>query len=198
MKKSTATKIPTTPGTMFEGDVCLGVVNVDGIAYAIYQPPKVLSEHAPTVWNESLNLVKGAMSWCDGLANTRAMSRAGSQVAKWALDNGLYIPALDEQERQHRVLKPGTAKNWCYVRSGINLSAQPPTYPYTPDFPKQTRLKAFREGGPEAFALAFYWSSTQHAADADYAFGQYFDDGHQDYGHKSSKYHVRAVRRIKI
>lgn len=197
MKKSTATKIPTTPGAMFEGDVCLGIISVEGVAYAIYQPPKVLSEHAPTVWNESLKTVKGAMSWCDGLGNTKAMARAGSQVAEWALDNKLYVPATDEQDLQYRLLKPGTAKNWCYARSGINLSAQPPTYPYTPDFPKQTKLKAFREGGPEAFALAFYWGSTQPAAYADYAWVQDFVDGDQHY-HKSHKYHVRAVRRYKI
>ncbi len=190
------TTIPTTPGTMFEGDVCLGKIIVDGTLYAIYQPPKAISEHAPTVWNESLKIVKGAMSWCDGMANTKAMAKAGSQVAEWALDNKLYIPAMDEQERQYRILKPGTAKNWCYARSGINLSAQPPTYPYTPDLPKQTKLKAFREGGPEAFALAFYLSSTQHPANADCAFGQLFDDGYQDFILKSHKYLVRAVRRV--
>lgn len=175
------TTIPTTPGAMFEGDVCLGKILVDGTLYAIYQPPKAISEHAATVWNESLKIVKGALSYYDGLANTKAIAKAGSQIAQWALDNKLYIPAMDEQELQHRILKPGTRKNWCYARSGINLSAQPPTYPYTPDFPKQTKLKAFREGGPEAFALAFYWSSTQHPACPGYAFGQYFDDGNQGY-----------------
>ncbi len=159
------------PGTMFEGDVFLGRILVDGAIYAIFQPPKAVSEHAPAVSNESLKIVKGAMSWCDGAANTKAMNKAGSKIAQWALDNKLYIPAADEQELQYRILKPGTAKNWCYARSGINLSAQPPTYPYTPDFPKQTKLKAFREGGPEAFALALYWGSTQHAANSDCAFG---------------------------
>lgn len=187
-----------TPGTMFEGDMCLGVINVDGVAYAIYQPPKVLSEHAPTIWNESLKIVKGAMSWCDGLANTKAMAKAGSKLAQWALDGELYIPSMDEQELQYRLLKPSTAKNSCYARSGINLSAQPPTYPYTPDFPKQTKLKAFREGGPEAFALEWYWSSTQHAAHSGYAWMQYFGNGNQYDYHKSYNYRARAVRRIKI
>ena len=192
------TKIPTTPGTMFEGDVFLGRILVEGIAYAIFQPPKVLAEHAPAVWNESLKSVKGALSWCDGLANTKAMAKAGSQIAQWALDNDLHIPAMDEQELQYRILKPSTRKNWCYARSGINLSAQPPTYPYTPDFPKQTKLKAFREGGPEAFALAFYWSSTQPPATPDSAFGQDFGDGRQSDARKSFKCPVRTVRRYRI
>jgi len=197
-KTSTATKTPTTPGQMYGDDVYLGAVLVDGVSYAIFQPPKAISEHAAGIWNESFKIVKGATSYCDGLANTKAMARAGSQVAQWALDNKLYIPSLDEQELQYRPLKPGSAKNWCYARSGINLSAQPPTYPYTPDFPKQTKLKAFREGGLEAFALAFYWSSTQHVASPDFAFGQNFDDGYQFSNPKSYKYAVRAVRRIKL
>lgn len=187
-----------TPGMIFEGDIFIGRILVGGDLFAILQPPKALSEHAPAVWNESLKDVKGALSYFDGLANTRAMAKAGSQVAEWALDLGLHIPAMDEQELQHRILKPGTRKNWCYARSGINLSAQPPTYPYTPDFPKQTKLKAFREGGPEAFALAFYWSSTQRPAGSDCAFGQGFGGGDQSGGHKSLKYPVRAVRRYKI
>lgn len=187
-----------TPGSMFEGDILLGRILVGGDTFAVLQPPKVLSEHAPTIWNESLKIVKGATSWCDGLANTKAMAKAGSKLAQWALDGELYIPSMDEQELQYRLLKPSTAKNSCYARSGINLSAQPPTYPYTPDFPKQTKLKAFREGGPEAFALEWYWSSTQSAAASDYAWVQYFGDGSQGYGHKSLNNRARAVRRIKI
>ena len=186
------------PGAMFEGDVFLGRILVEGVAYAIFQPPKVLAEHAPAIWNESLKSVKGALSWCDGLANTKAMAKAGSKLAQWALDGKLYLPSLDEQELQYRLLKPGTAKNLCYARAGINLSAQPPTYPYTPDFPKQTKLKAFREGGPEAFELAWYWSSTQHAAYSDCAWMQTFGYGYQYGNHKSSGFRARAVRRIKI
>jgi len=197
-KTNTVIKIPTTPGEVYGDDVCLGSILVDGFAYAIFQPPKAISEHAPAVWNESLKIIKGAMSYFDGLANTKAMAKAGSQVAQWALDNKLYIPSMDEQELQYRFLKPGTVKNWCYARSGINLSAQPPTYPYTPDFPKQTKLKAFREGGPEAFALAFYWNSTQPIAFPDVAFGQSFDVGRQGSSHKSDEYAVRAVRRIRL
>ena len=186
------------PGTMFEGDIFLGRILVEGVAYAIFQPPKVLSEHAPAIWNESLKSVKGALSWCDGLANTKAMAKAGSKLAQWALDGKLYLPSLDEQELQYRIMKPSAMKNSCYARSGINLSAQPPTHPYTPGFPKQTKLKAFREGGPEAFERAWYWNSTQHAADPGCAWVQLFGDGDQSYGLKSFGCRARAVRRIKI
>jgi hypothetical protein len=192
------TKFPDKPGTEMDDGFSAGIINVDGTHYGLILPPKAESEHAPIAWNDSLKMVKGALSYGDGLANTKAMAKAGSQLAQWALDNKMHIPSLDEMELLYRHFKPGTAKNACYARSGINLSAVPPTYPYTPDAPKQIKLKAFREGGAEAFELAWYWSSTQRAADSGYAWMQYFSVGFQYYGHKSYYYRARAVRRIKI
>lgn len=112
--------------------------------------------------------------------------------------NKMHIASLDELELIYRHFKPGTANNSCYTRAGINISAMPPNDPYTPDSPRQTKLKAFHQGGPEAFDLAWYWSSTQHAADAAYAWIQDFDDGDQYNSHKGGTYRARAVRRIKI
>jgi hypothetical protein len=175
-----------------------GIINVDGMHYGLILPPKAESEHAPIVWNDSLKMVKGALSYGDGLANTKAMAKAGSQLAQWALDNKMHLPSLDEMEMLYRHFKPGTAKNACYARSGINLSAVPPTYPYTPDSPKQTKLKAFREGGAEAFELAWYQTSTQHAALPDYAWMQNFGNGIQLNNPKSNNYRARAVRRLII
>src|SRR3990172_668084 len=170
------TKFPDKPGTEMDNGFSAGIINVDGTHYGLILPPKAESEHAPIVWNDSLKMVKGALSYCDGLANTKAMAKAGSQLAQWALDNKMHIPSLDEMELLYRHFKPGTAKNSCYARAGINLSAVPPTYPYTPDSPKQTKLKAFREGGAEAFELEWYRTSSQHAADPDCAWCQDFGD----------------------
>lgn len=191
-------KTPTTPGTPVEGGFYAGRINVNGTVYGIILPPKATSEHAPTIWNESLKLVKGATSWCDGLANTKAMAKAGSKLAQWALDNKMHIPSVDELELLYRAFKPGTDTNILYGRSGINVSAVPPTYPYAANDPKQTKLKAFRAGGAEAFELAWYWSSTQHAAVSDYAWVQDFGNGYQARYHKSGDNRARAVRRIKI
>ncbi len=182
-----------------DGERWAGILlNVDGTPYGLILPPKTESEHAPAPWNESLKSVKGALSYCDGYANTRAMAKAGSKLAQWALDHHMHLPSLDEMELLYRHFKPGTAKNACYARSGINLSTVPPTYPYTPDSPKQTKLKAFREGGGEAFEFAWYWTSTQHAAYSGYALMQFFGHGGQNFSHKSFAYRARAVRRILI
>jgi len=45
------------------------------------------------------------------------------------------------------------------------------------------------------FAAAFYWSSGE--CNSNYAWGQYFGNGAQDYGSKLITYYVRAVRDIK-
>lgn len=90
-------------------------------------------------------------------------------------------------------------KNYCYARSGINLSAVPPTRPYTTTLPAQTTAKPFTENGNDAFDAAGYWSSTRHAADSGYAWYQGFLNGDQYYyDNTDSKLRARAVRRIPI
>lgn len=117
------------------------------------------------------------------------MVEAGSDLAKWARDlricgkDGWYLPSQDELEIIYRNLKPTTETNSLYARSGINLSAVPPTRPYTDESPAQTTVEAFQEGGSEAFDDTLYWSSTQHAAYSNYAWYQNFSNGGQsDYG----------------
>ena len=107
-----------------------------------------------------------------------------------------YLPAQDELEVLYRNLKPGTQENYCWARSGINLSAVEPTRPYTPALPAQTLAEAFQAGAGEAFAESYYWSSTQHASHSVYAWCQYFDNGYQDHYGKSSELRARAVRRL--
>jgi hypothetical protein len=62
----------------------------------------------------------------------------------------------------------------------------------------QTSAEVFQAGGAEAFEEDAYWTSTQHAADADYAWYQYFDNGLQGDGGKGAQLRARAVRRLPI
>ena len=186
------------PGAPVEGGFHLDTIQIGGNQFNLILPPKAIADHAPVVWNKSFKRVDGAMSFVDGLANTEAMARAGSEIAIWALDMHTYIPAVDEIERAHRWLKPGTAENWCFLRSGINLHAIPPAHPYTPEEPKQTTVELFRAGGAEAFAEEAYWTSTQDGPTSGYAWCQRFYGGLQYDGRKSAELRVRVLRRSPV
>lgn len=191
-------------GAPFQGGFFAGLINVNGQRHALIVAPKATGEHDDTRWISDYKPVPGAKSYDDGLANTTAMAEAGSELAKWArgLDIGglsdWYLPSQDELEVCYRNLKPTTRENYCYARSGINLSALPPTRPYTPEHPVQTPAAAFQQGGEEAFADEWYWSSTQHASYSDFAWLQHFYYGHQDYDDSNSQLRARAVRRSPI
>jgi hypothetical protein len=195
---------PAEPGTPFDGGFYAGRINVGGAAYALIVAPKPEGEHEDAAWNESRKSVEGAMSPADGHANTQAMAAAGSKLAQWALDlrigdhDDWYLPAQDELEIIYRHLKPTAEENYIYARSGINLSALPPTHPYTRELPAQTAAAAFQAGGEQAFDDVWYWSSTQYAAYGSCAWVQGFNDGDQDDGRKSGECRARAVRRLLI
>jgi len=203
MKHLIAETLPII-GTDMGGGFYAGRINIDGQVFALVVAPKAEGEHKPSRWIANYKDVPGAKSYFDGLANTQAMAEAGSKLAQWA--RGLtidgfddwYLPSQDELEVIYRNLKPTTEENYCWARSGINLSAVPPTYPYTPASPAQTPAGLFQAGGAEAFEPTWYWSSTQHASGSAYAWMQLFDDGLQSYGHKDYEIRARAVRRLKI
>jgi hypothetical protein len=182
------------------GGFFAGMLEIGGSRFALVIAPKEGGRlHGP--WNTSSKSVEGAASLHDGMANTVAMAAAGSAIAKEALareiggQTGWYIPALDELEVIYRNLKPTTDKNDCFMRSGINLSAMPPTEPYTPDYPPQTPVLAFQEGGEQAIERGWYWTSTQNAGDSDWAWLQGFGHGLQYDRHKSVEAPVLLVRR---
>lgn len=191
-------EIPTIIGTPTKLGIYFGRICAGGTTYALFQPPKAIAEHALAPWNETDKRIEEAYSFSDGHANTVAMAKAGSKPAQWALDNDMYIPSLDESDLQYRAFKPGTTANHCWMRSGINLSAETPLHPYTPDFPKQTDLEAFRSGGAEAFAEKWYWTSTEHRATSDSAWVQDFGNGLQLNSLKDLEFPVRAVRRVLV
>jgi hypothetical protein len=189
---------PADLGERFAGKILIPGQGVYGIIVA----PKALGHHDDTAWAKSTKSVPGASSFFDGLANTRAMAEAGSKLAQWALGLAIdgqsdwYLPSRDELELCYRAFKPTTDENYCW--RGDNPSSVPVGYAYSPESPAQTEIKAFRKDGAEAFERAWYWTSTQSAGGAGYAWMQGFDDGTQDYGRKSSGYLARAVRRVLI
>lgn len=191
------------PGMPFAGGFFAGLMNVNGQLRALVVSPKAGGEMRGT-WDDSDKSVAGALSYCDGRANTVAMAEAGSELAKQilALDisgfSDWHLPAVDELELLYRHLKPTTYENHVHNRSGVNASASPATHAYSADSPMQTGAEGFKEGEINAFAEAWYWSSTQHAGDPDCAWVQGFSDGDQYYGHESNQCRARAVRRLAI
>lgn len=196
MKRASTKEVLPAIGAAFEGGHFAGRIRIDGTLYAIIVPPKAHSEHAATIWNASNKRVAGASSFHDGLANTQAMAKAGSAIAKWALERELYIPARDELELLYRAFKPSKYLNTSF--SGDNPSSEPIGYAYAPKFPAQTTVKEFRGSGTEAFAENWYWSSTQYAGYGEYAWCQGFSHGFQLNRPKSAQLRVRAVRRLPI
>jgi hypothetical protein len=192
--------IPAAIGAAFEGGYFVGIIKDGEQQFAL-----VMAGAAGALdgrWNNSLERVADAESTTDGPANTRAMAAAGSKLAERALAleiNGhkdWYIPAKDELELAYRNTKPTTDDNWS--GQGQNANSVPPGEGYSDDNPAQTAVQALQVDEPDALVPGFYWSSTQHRTDSDYAWGQYFDDGGQDDTHKSYAGRVRVFRRLPI
>jgi hypothetical protein len=188
-------------GAQLAGGVFAGRIAQDGIHYALIASPA--AGDLKGAWSKAVSNVAGATSRVDGLANTRAMAAAGSELATAVLNltiNGFtdwYIPARDELELLYRHLKPSDQENYaCY--DGENENSVPPGAEYTEGSPVQTTVAAFRAGAPDALAQTWYWSSTQHAAYPSDAWGQGFSDGGQSSLRKSYEGRARAVRRVPI
>lgn len=177
------------------GDRLAGFIRSGGITRAILLPPKAARHHPSAVWNKSRDRVNGALNFHDGQANTQAMAEAGSAIAQFALERGLYIPARDELDVIYRAFKPGSDDNWGY-RSGDNPSSVPPGYPHEPQKPAQCAFEEHRTGGAEAIPEDWVWSSTQYAGTDACAWCQYFRDGIQDLIHETSELAVVLVRSV--
>ena len=198
-----AAEIPTVPGTPFGGGYYAGRISIDGKTYALIVAPKALGEHAGIAWKTNWRAATpGAQSLCDGLANSKAMDDDGHPAAHWARSlrvagfDDWYLPARDELEICYRALKPTADENWLYGNKGKNASSVPPGKSYTKSSPTQTGVEAFREGAPEAFERASYWSSTEFGPAN--AWIQYFDDGGQGDVGKYGDLRARAVRKVLI
>lgn len=203
--QSSTPEITPILGTAMGGGYYAGRIRLDdGTVYALIVAPKAEGEHKPTSMIGKSKDIPGAKSYNDGLANTNALADAGSKLAKWVRDlridgnDDWYLPSQDELEVIYRNLKPTTEKNWCYARSGINLSAVIPTRPYTLENPAQTLAEAFQADASEAFDENWYWTSTQHISEPTYAWAQGFSVGDQSNDYIYGKRRARAVRRLAI
>lgn len=202
MKSTNTIKRTALPviGAKLGGGFYTGILSIDGVLHAVIVAPKSGGEHADAPWGDYGKLIKGADSYANGLANTKAMAKAGCKIADWALALRIggfkdwAIPARDQLELIYRNLKPTTDKNYCYFRSGDNPSTG--TYPYTELLPKQTKVKAFKSGGVESFDAVWYWASTQYSVNC--AWCQHFGIGNQDGLVKDGNGRVRAVRTVSI
>lgn len=193
--------IPASFGEAFKGGFYGGQVRIGEALFAIAWAPKAQGE-TKALWLPDYTALPNAASCCDSMANTQAMAQAGSPLASWALSldiNGFTdwcVPARDVLELGYRNLKPTAMENDCSFRDGDNPSSAPVGHMYTETSPAQTSAEAFRDGNPEAFAEAWYWSSTQYSADS--AFCQYFVNGNQYYFYKKFQVRARAVRLIQL
>lgn len=202
--KSSPSEIQPIIGTSMAGGFYAGRIIIDGQHFALIVAPKQEGHQSDACLFDDAIAVPAAASWNDGLANTKALAEAGSDLAQWALGlriggfDDWYLPSVDELEILYRNLKPTSDENYVYNRSGLNLSALEPTRPYTPTDPSQTQAELFKAGGAEAFDDRWYWSSTKHASYSDYAWYQSFDDGRQGCDNVDDTYRARAVRRLPI
>ena len=117
--KSSIQEITAILGTSMDGGLYAGRIFIGDQPFALIVAPKAEGEHDETKWIANYKDVPGALSYFDGMSNTKAMAEAGSQLAKWALDlriGGLddwYLPSQDELEIIYRNLKPTTETNRC-------------------------------------------------------------------------------------
>ena len=193
--------VPAQYGQPFNGGFYAGKVKINDDIFGIAVAPKALGD-ASKIWLPSYEMVDGAQSCFDSMANTLAMQKAGSPAAEWALsldidgNKSWCLPARDVLEICYRNLKPTDRTNLCSFRDGDNASSIPVSYPYTENNPQQTVAEAFRKGNSEAFEEEYYWSSTQRS---DYnAYVQSFSNGLQSYGNLSAECRVRAVSLIQL
>ncbi|KAF0804896.1 hypothetical protein A6D6_02660 [Alcanivorax xiamenensis] len=188
-------------GMAIEGGFFSGIIQLPtGLHGLVMSPAAGDLDDSP--WGESGQLIEGATSCFDGMANTQAMAESGSDLAQRILAleiNGYadwYLGARDELELMYRNLKPTARPNFVSFRDGDNASSVPAGYPYTKEEPAQTNVAALREGSPDALRAAVYWASTQSSAY--HAWLQDFAVGGQAYGHKFRAFRARAVRRFLI
>ena len=199
---------PTTIGQAYGGGFYAGKISTtaDGVAtHYLIVAPKALGENSGRTWGV-YGTTTGITSDINGPTNSASLAALGAsyEAAKFCEDltigdySDWYLPAKNELEVLYYFLKPTTTAN--YTGSGSNANAvspEPISTNYTSGSPAQTSAGiGFRTGETDAFASAYYWSSTEDSAGN--AWFQRFSTGLQDLPNKGNSYYVRAVRRIAV
>jgi len=200
---------PTTIGQAYGGGYYAGKINVSGTQYYLVVSPKASGE-STAVWG-TYGVNTGVTSLINGPTNSATLAGLGSTYAAATFCEGLtiggysdwYLPATNELEVCYYFLKPGTNAN--DTRYGANANAvspEPVNTNYTTGSPAQTSAGiGFRTGETNAFALDFYWASTQYDLGGlgnGRAWVGNFNYGSQYDNTKGTTNYVRAVRRIPV
>jgi len=92
----------------------------------------------------------------------------------------------------HLILLPGEAEsvNWNNAKEFAAKAGG--------ELPTRREQSLLYANLKECFQESAYWSGEQHAAYADYAWYQHFDEGYQSFSSKLSTLRARAVRRVAI
>jgi len=136
-------------------------------------------------------------------AEQRVITGAGALLAKLGLDEpeigdhfdgGIYAGRTEVDGKPARlILMPGEAVDvsWPQAVDWAMLTA-------AGSLPTREEQRILFDNLKSEFHPTWYWSGEQHASNPSYAWGQGFDDGYQDYFHKSDEGRARAVRRLPI
>jgi len=196
---------PTVIGQAYGGGFYAGKINVSGTQYYLIVAPKASGESSGKTWGV-YGTTTGITSVINGPTNSASLAALGASYEAAVFAEGLtiggysdwYLPAKNELEVLYYFLKPTTTANDTGSGSNANaVSPEPISTNYTSGSPAQTSAGiGFRTGETDAFASAYYWSSTE--SDANNAWRQYFDGGYQGTSGKTNSSYVRAVRRIAV
>ena len=211
---------PITIGEAYGGGYYAGKIVQGGTTYYLIVAPKSSGENSSKPWKTSNDAGPTATQTLNnGPAASAAMNSATYPAAQFCEGLSIggytdwYLPARDELELCYRNLKPTTTANNTSARSkssytypegndvsgdtmGVNRNSSPTGAAYTSGSPAQTSVTLFQTGNTEAFAAAFYWSSSEY--DSTYAWFQFFYDGAQNLNYKDGTVYVRAVRRLPV
>jgi hypothetical protein len=196
-------------GAAYEGGFYAGQISTAGNGVADYNlviGPVTSAQNSSIKYKNANTATAGADSVINGTQNTADMVADGNSTVYPAAHfcNDLviggfsdwYMPAKNELEVCYYNLKATTTSNNTAV--GTNTNAVPSRGSnYTAGTPAQTSATAFQTGNTEAFANAYYWSSTE-ASNTSFAWTQFFQNGGQSTDFKTSYYSVRAIRRVAV
>ena len=204
--------IPTRIGQKFEGGYFAGVIRVKDCAYAILAAPKSTERSIP--FKTHCSGTPNTQLVNDGWSNTNAMNDSAHPAAQYCRSltvgghTDLYLPSRDELELCYRVFKPTNRSNTTScagafpgnlsLENGVNPSSIPTGAAYTETNPAQTIVTAFRAGNVEAFAVEWYWTSTEFSAITNVSLIQDFFNGNQTWFNKTDVTRARSVRRVLI